>query len=90
MKAASFETIVQALNEAGVQYIVVGGMAVIAHGYMRATHDVDIVVELTHDNICKAFAALASIDYHPAIPVTAEDFANPETRESWRQEKCWF
>jgi hypothetical protein len=44
MKAAS-------LNEAGVHYIVVGGMAVIAHGYMRATHDVDIVVRLSRNNI---------------------------------------
>ncbi len=45
------------------------------------------MIRLSRDNICKAFAALASIDYHPAILVTAEDFANPEIRESWRREK---
>jgi hypothetical protein len=37
MKAASFEAVVHVLNEAGVRYIVVGGLAVIAHGYGRST-----------------------------------------------------
>lgn len=68
MKAASFEAIAQALNEAGVRYIVVGGLAVIAHGYGRSTYDVDLVVQLTPENIARAFDALENIDHHPQIP----------------------
>ncbi len=32
------------LNEARIQYVVVGGIAVIGHGVVRATRDVDVVV----------------------------------------------
>lgn len=87
MKISSFQAIVEALNEAGVKYLVVGGMAVIAHGYLRLTHDVDIVVRLSPEDIHKAFQALASIDYLPAVPVTAEQFSDPAIRESWRRDK---
>lgn len=33
-----------ALNEAGAEYLLVGGYALAAHGYQRATTDIDIVV----------------------------------------------
>jgi hypothetical protein len=35
VKLASFEAIVRALNEAGVRYLVAGGLAVNAHGCLR-------------------------------------------------------
>jgi hypothetical protein len=41
MKLASVEALVAALEEAGVRYLVAGGLAVNAHGYLRFTHDVD-------------------------------------------------
>ncbi len=87
MKLAGFEAIVGALNAAGVRYLVVGGVAVNAHGYSRVTHDVDLVIRLEREDILAAFPALAVIGYFPAVPVTAEDFADPETRERWRREK---
>jgi hypothetical protein len=40
MEVHSIETIVKALNDAGVQYLIVGGLAVNAHGYERLTVDV--------------------------------------------------
>jgi len=49
MKLASFEAIVHALNGAEVRFIVVGGIAVIAHGYGRTTRDVDLVIQLKPD-----------------------------------------
>jgi len=45
MKLASFEAIARALDDAGVRYLVAGGLAVNAHGYLRFTKDVDIVVQ---------------------------------------------
>lgn len=50
MKLASFEAIVRALNDAGVRYLVAGGLAVNAHGYLRFTKDVDFVVQLVPDS----------------------------------------
>lgn len=87
MKLASFEAIVSALNAAEVRYIVVGGVAVNAHGYLRFTKDVDLVIRLSERDIVSAFHALEQIDYRPSNPVTAQDFANPILRETWRREK---
>ena len=87
MKLSSFDAIVQALNAAGVRYLVVGGLAVNAHGYLRFTKDVDLVVRLATADILGAFRALAGIDYQPSVPITAAQFADPTLRESWRRDK---
>lgn len=44
MEVRSVEAIVRALNDASVQYLIVGGLAVNAHGYERFTKDVDLVI----------------------------------------------
>lgn len=87
MKLASFEAIVRALNEAGVRYLVAGGLAVNAHGYLRFTKDADFVIQLIPDNIKRAFEALGALGYKPLAPVTPEQFANRATRESWMRDK---
>lgn len=87
MKLSSFEAIISALNEAGVRYLVAGGLAVNAHGYLRFTNDVDFVIQLMPANIHRTFAALAALGYKPLVPVTAEEFADQATRESWIRDK---
>ena len=87
MNLASLEAIVRALNGAGVRYLVAGGLAVGAHGYPRATMDVDLVVQLRSDNIVAAFHALAGLGYRPLVPVTAEGFSDKAQRERWIEEK---
>ncbi len=87
MNLASLEAIAEALNAAGVRYLVVGGLAVGAHGYPRLTMDVDLVVELRADNIVAAFHALAGLGYRPLVPVTAEAFSDKAQRERWIEEK---
>lgn len=87
MKLTSFEAIVEALNGAGVRYLVAGGLAVNAHGYLRFTKDVDLVIRLSRQDILAAFKALAMIGYQPRIPITGEQFADHELRESWIREK---
>ncbi|MCB1214590.1 MAG: nucleotidyltransferase, partial [Deltaproteobacteria bacterium] len=46
------------LNDKGVHYIVVGGMAVIQHGFVRATEDIDLLLEATPENEKKLKEAL--------------------------------
>jgi len=41
----------KALNCEGVKYVVVGGCAVILHGYYRTTHDIDLLVDSSIENI---------------------------------------
>ncbi len=87
MEVRSVEAIVRALNEAQVRYLIVGGLAVIAHGYERLTRDVDLVIALEQDNIVRGLRALESIDYHMAVPISPEQFAETALREKWRAEK---
>lgn len=87
MELRSVEAIVKALNDAKVQYLIVGGLAVIAHGFERLTRDVDLVIGLEPDNIVRGLRALQSIGYQMSIPVTPEEFANARLREIWRKEK---
>ena len=90
MEVRSIETIVKALNGAKVQYLIVGGVAVVAHGYERFTKDLDRVIGLEQKNIIRGLRALMTIGYQSyqmRIPVTPEQFADPALRELWRQEK---
>lgn len=47
-----------ALNREGVRYVVVGGCAVILHGYYRTTHDIDLLVDPSSENIRRLKKAL--------------------------------
>lgn len=87
MEARSVRTVTQALNDAGVRYYFVGGFAVNAHGYVRMTRDLDLVIALERVNLLRGIEALAGHGYQMAIPASAEEFADPATRELWRLEK---
>jgi predicted nucleotidyltransferase len=87
MKLESLVSIARGLNSAGVPFVLVGGIAVVAHGYGRNTQDVDIVIRLRPDVIHAAFAALAALGFRPIVPITAEAFADPAQRAGWIAEK---
>lgn len=50
------------LADAGVAYVVIGGFAVIAHGVVRVTKDLDICPDPAHDNLERLAAFIAEID----------------------------
>lgn len=83
----AFETVAKTLDKAGVRYLVVGGLAVIAHGYVRLTTDIDIVLALDAQNIHRAFDALAEAGYRPSVPIKADGFGDAAQRNQWRKEK---
>lgn len=87
MKVTSFEAIVRSFDQAGVRYLVAGGLAVNAHGYMRLTKDVDLVLDLHPANVERALRALEGLGYRPTVPVAAAQFADPEQRRRWIHEK---
>lgn len=77
----------KSLNEANVQYVVVGGIATILHGYVRATSDIDLVVDLHVEEATKVIKVLTDAGYVPKIPVQAIEFADETKREQWINEK---
>jgi Nucleotidyltransferase of unknown function (DUF6036) len=55
------DEILLALAEHGVDFVVIGGIAVQTHGYLRGTHDVDVVVRPTALNLSRLSEALADL-----------------------------
>jgi hypothetical protein len=54
-------SLLAAFAAANVEYAIVGGVAVNAHGYVRATNDLDIFIRPTEENARAAFGALVSL-----------------------------
>lgn len=46
-----FKQILSELNDAGVDYMIVGSLAASAHGYVRDTHDMDLVVVMSKESV---------------------------------------
>jgi hypothetical protein len=78
-----YEPIFKALNDDGVRYVVVGGLAVVLHGYARLTVDLDLVVDLVPEEALKAVRSLGAIGLQPRLPVDAASFADPQQRREW-------
>lgn len=53
--------LLRSLNEHGVEYLLIGGYALAAHGYQRATTDVDLLVAATTESGRRVKAALMSL-----------------------------
>jgi hypothetical protein len=87
MRISRLEAIFRALNESGAEYLIVGGMAVIAHGHVRLTNDLDLVLNLSSAHLSDALESLHALDFRPRIPVKLVDFADHATRTAWRDEK---
>jgi hypothetical protein len=81
------EGVLEALNRAHVRYLVVGGVAVVLHGYLRTTADLDLVVQLERENVLRAIDALTGLGYRPRVPVAPASFADAEIRRQWIREK---
>lgn len=75
------------MNKNKVRYLVVGGGAVVLHGVVRMTADLDLFVDLKENNLLKFTEILTSLGYRPKIPVRASAFADKSKREKWRKEK---
>lgn len=87
MTNASIERLLSELSASGVRYLVVGGVAVVLHGYLRVTADLDLVVDLERDNVTKAIDTFSAFGLKPRPPVPLRSFADPELRAQWKDEK---
>lgn len=68
-----FRDFVTSLNKEEVDYVLVGGMAVILHGYIRSTGDMDIWVKRTEKNYNKLVKAFRLFGM-PVFDMTLENF----------------
>lgn len=62
------------LNEAGAKYLVVGGFAIIQHGFARATEDVDLLIDVSPENFDRVQQAMMALPDGAIREVDAQDF----------------
>ena len=70
-----FSEFIGSLNKANVEYLLVGGFAVIYHGYNRTTGDIDIWVNPTKENFLKLKMAFADFGLS-LFDMTEDKFLN--------------
>ena len=56
-----FRSVVRLLADADIEFIVIGGLAAIAHGAGRLTYDVDVVYRRTRENMQRLVEAFAPV-----------------------------
>jgi hypothetical protein len=82
-----YEEVFRKLTDREVKYAVAGGVALVLHGVVRLTADLDLIVELSTENLRKFIRAINELGYKPKPPVDAEDFIDPLNRKAWKEEK---
>jgi predicted nucleotidyltransferase len=78
-----FREFLHALNEQEVEYILVGGFAVILHGYQRVTGDMDIWVNRTEENYIRIKAAFDQFGM-PVFDMNRENFLFEKSMDVFR------
>jgi Nucleotidyl transferase of unknown function (DUF2204) len=73
-----FVEMLSALCAEGVEFLLVGAYAMAAHGWPRATGDIDLWVKPTAENAARVFRALQSYGA-PLFDLTSEDLTRPDT-----------
>src|SRR5688572_25308555 len=75
-----FRDFIQALNDQEVEYILVGGYAVILHGYRRVTGDMNIWVNRTKENYAKLVKAFSQFGL-PVFDMTEHKFLDIDSAD---------
>jgi hypothetical protein len=73
-----FLDVFSSLNSQGVKYVVIGGIAAIAHGVPRATFDLDILIEATPNNARRLLDALSGAGFGTALLTSPDELLKHE------------
>ncbi len=84
MKTVDF---LQALIGDSVEFVLVGGMAVQLHGYLRMTYDIDLVLAMNDENLARFIQVAKRFGLTPVIPVPIDSLKNSSLIDQWHREK---
>ena len=82
-----YENVFRSLQKNNIRYAVAGGVALVLHGVVRFTADLDLIVDLEQENLGRFVQAMTELGYRPRNPVKAGDLLDPAIRERWKREK---
>ena len=83
----SMYAILELLDSAQVDYVLIGGLAVTLRGYQRLTMDVDVALSMSPENLHRFIAAARRGGLQPVMPVPIDSLADPELMNRWHDEK---
>lgn len=79
-----YEEVFKKLSDEKVDYLVIGGVALVLHGVVRLTIDLDIMLLPESDNLKKFVSAVEKLGYKSKLPLNANDI-NFKTLRGWRR-----
>lgn len=82
-----YEDIFRAFQRQKVKYVLVGGLAVNLLGSLRSTADMDIVVEMSDENLARIITILKKHGYKVRQPIDPMGIADKKTRQDWIKNK---
>ncbi len=82
-----FEQVFKALNKHKVDYMVVGGVAVNLHGFLRFTGDLDLLLLLDEKNLEKMNTVMKELKYSERLPVSIMSLKDHAQVKKWLKEK---
>jgi predicted nucleotidyltransferase len=82
-----YRDILRAMNETGIRYVVVGGVAVNLHGYRRFTADMDILLALDDNNLEAMTELMHKMGYVERLPVALQSLCDPDYVKRLLKEK---
>jgi len=63
-----YEDVFKTLNKNKIKYLVIGGLAVNLHGFIRMTLDLDLIISLDNDNKIKFYKLMKSLKFKTRKP----------------------
>lgn len=82
-----YEDILREFQKDGIKYIVIGGIAVNLHGALRSTADLDILLEMSEDNLKRFLVILKNNNYRSKQPIDPIQIVDKKIREYLVAEK---
>jgi hypothetical protein len=82
-----YRSIFEGLNKEGIDYLLVGGLAVNFHGIPRMTYDIDLIISLESENITRLVSKMIAWGYRPRVPVDPWGLADKDKRSKWILDK---
>ena len=69
MNANGFHDVLITFSDAGVRFVVTGGVAIALHGFERPVADLDLVVDPAPDNLQAVVRCLVRLGLSPTLPL---------------------
>jgi len=79
--------LLRSLNEARVRYVIVGGLAVQLHGFLRSTFDIDLTLAMDDTNLSAFIDVANEFQLRPVVPVAIDSLRDADQIDRWHRDK---